>query len=480
MADTGTAEIRALLRGGSGEDRVAATHFVVGAGFLLLGSALALLGLASIRFADLFPVSFGRLEPMANLTLMIGFGAISLVGGVYYVLPRLTGARLWSTDLARLGLFALSGLVVLGDAAIAFGFGTGRQPFGLPWWLHLPMLFILAIPALITTGTIAQRVEERSYVTLWFVIAGTVWMPLLYLANFAGELPFLGAVQVAYADLFFSAGFVTMVIFTLGTGLFYYAVVKELDAPLASRQLALVGLWSFGFASVWWGAAQLTFGPGPEWVAGVAAALGLAFPIGALANAANVSLTLEGSWGEVGGKPGVGAGVVGLYLAAGVAALAALAGFRSVASVTALTSFWEGVEYLALAGVGALLVAGVTFTALPRLAGRELHTAGRARSFIRFTVAGSVGVLVTLAASGIMSGYSWLAGSNSAAYVDAGEGWASGVGAAADTLLLAGVLFAAVAFIGHLAYASVIFGTLTSGRAAAQEVLVAKSADADE
>lgn len=480
MADTGTAQIRALLGGGSGEDRLAATHMMVGAGFLLLGSALALLAFASIRFGDLFPVSFGHLEPMANLTLMIGFGAISLVGGVYYVLPRLTGARLRSTELARLGLLGMSALVVAGDIAIAFGFGTGRQPFGLPWWLHLPMLFVLAVPALITTGTIAQRVEARSYVTLWFVIAGTAWMPLLYLANFAGELPFLGAIQIAYADLFFSAGFVTMVVLTLGTGLFYYAVVKELDVPLASRQLALVGLWSFGFASVWWGVAQLTFGPGPEWVAGVAAALGLAFPVGALANAANVSLTLEGSWGEIGARPGVSAGVVGLYLAAGLAALAAVAGFRSVASVTALTSFWEGIEYLALAGVGVLLIAGITFSALPRLTGREIHTAGRARSFIRLTVTGSVGVLVTMAAAGLMSGYSWLAGSNSAAYVDAGDGWASGVGATADTLVLAGVLFAAIAFMGHLAYASVIFGTVTSGPAGAQEVLVAKGGDDDE
>src|SRR5690606_24192772 len=97
----------------------------------------------------------------------------------------------------------------------------------------------------------------------------------------------------AYNDLFTSAGLVTMVVITLGSGLFYYAVVRELDIALASRQLAQVGFWSLGLASVWWGIAQLIFGPGPNWVAGVAAALGLAFPIGALANAANISLTLE-------------------------------------------------------------------------------------------------------------------------------------------------------------------------------------------
>lgn len=458
---------------------MAATHFVVGAGFLILGSVLSLLALASLRFAGLFPITYGRLEPMANLTLMIGFGVISLMGGVYYVLPRLTGARLWSTDLARLGLLGTSALVIAGLAAIALGFGTGRQPFGLPWWLHLPMIFVLALPGMITIGTLAHRQEKRSYVTLWFVLAGTTWLPLLYLVFFAGELPALGAVQVAYTDLFFSAGFVTMVLFTLGTGLFYYTAVKELNVPLASRQLALVGLWSLGFASVWWGVAQLTFGPGPTWVSGVAAALGLAFPIGALANAANISATLEGSWSELKDRPGVTSGVVGLYLAVGVGALAALAGFRSVASVTALTSYWEAIDYLAIAGVGVLLVAGVSFSAMPRLVGRELHSIQRAKSFVRLTVAGSVGVLLTLAAAGLISGYSWIGGSNSAAYVDAGEGWAAGVGGSVDTLLLVAVAFGVVTLAGHLAYASTIFSTLTRGKPTIQEVLVTKGA-ADE
>ncbi len=477
LADTGIAQIRGLLGGNAGEDRVAASHFMVGAGFLVLGGVLSVLALASLRFADLFPVTYGRLEPMANLTLMIGFGAISLIGGVYYVLPRLTGARLWSTDLARLGLLATSGLVIVGLAAMAFGFGTGRQPFGLPWWLHLPLLFVLALPLVITIGTVANRREEHSYVTLWFVLAGTTWLPLLYIAFFAGELPFLGAVQVAYTDLFFSAGFVTMVLFTLGTGLFYYTAVKELDVPLASRQLAFVGLWSLGFASVWWGVAQLTFGPGPTWVSGVAAALGLAFPIGALANAANISVTLEGSWAELNDRPGVTSGVVGLYLAVGVAALAALAGFRSVASLAALTTYWEAIEYLAIAGVGTLLVAGVSFSAMPRLVGRELHSIKRAKSFIRLTVTGSVGVLLTMVAAGLMSGYSWLGGSNSAAYIDAGEGWAAGVGGSVDSLLLAAVAFGFVTFAGHLAYASTIFSTVTRGRATTQEVLVPRVAD---
>lgn len=472
MADTRTADIRTLLGGGSAEDRLAVTHILVGAVFLIIGGALQVLSLISLRFAGLFPISYGRIEPAANLTLMIGFATISLVGGAYYVLPRLTGAHLAAHRLAGLGLVGMAGLTGLGALAIFLGFGDGGQPLGLPWWLDLPLAAVLFVPAVATIGTIRNRREPRSFVTLWFVIGGVVWLPLLYVAHLVTHLPGVSSVTVAYAQTFFSAGFVTMFLVTVGSGLVYYTTVKEVDVPLASRQLALVGFWSLGFASVWWGAAQLLFGPGPGWVAGVAAALGLAWPIGAVANAANISMTMEGSWDGLDEKPAVLSGVLGLYLAVGVATVAALAGFRSVGATTSLTAFWEAVEYVSLSGLAVLLVSGASFAGLPRMVGRGLETPAKARRFQRLTVAGSVGVLVAMGAAGVVSGYSWVAGSNSGAYVDAGEGWGVGVGATGDTLLFVALLFALVLFIGLGGYASIIFGTVARGRTIPQEILV--------
>lgn len=474
MADTRTADIRTLLGGGSTEDRLAVTHFLVGAVFLILGGALQLLSLIALRFANLLPVSYGRIEPAANLALMIGFATISLVGGVYYVLPRLTGTRLAGAGLAGLGLLGMAGLTGLGLVAIFLGFGDGGQPLGLRWWLDIPLAGVLFIPALITINTIRHREEQRSFVTVWFVLGGVVWLPLLYVAHLVTHLPGVSSVTAAYAQTFFTAGFVTMFLVTVGSGLIYYTTVKEMDLPLASRQLALVGFWSLGFASVWWGAAQLLFGPGPGWVAGVAAALGLAWPIGALANAANVSMTLEGSWTGLGEKPAVLSGVLALYLAVGIAIVAALAGFRSVAAVTSLTAFWEAVEYVSLSGLAALLVSGVTFAGLPRMVGRQLVNPRKARRFQRLTVAGSVGVLIAMGAAGIVTGYSWIAGSNSGAYVDTGEGWAAGLAATQDTLIFVALVFGLILFAGLGGYVSIIFSTVARGKAIPQEVLVSR------
>ncbi|MGH8912986.1 MAG: cbb3-type cytochrome c oxidase subunit I [Acidimicrobiia bacterium] len=471
MAATQTADIRALLGGGADEDRVAAAHFLVGALFLVLAGALELFALFSLRFSGLSPLSFGRLEAMSNVTIMLGFLVVTLTGGIYYVLPRLTGARLWRKELASAGLLLVSGLVLVDLLAVVLGFGGGRQPLGLPWWLHIPMLVALSIPAAVTLMTVRNRVEKRSFVTLWFVIGGVTWLPLLYLVYFTGDLPFISALGEAYSDLFFSAGFVTLWVFTVGSGLFYYTMVKELDIPLASRQLASVGFWSLGFAAAWWGSAQLVFGPGPGWVDGVAASLGLAFPIGALANASSASLTLQGHWEELPDKPGVGSGVIGLYLGVAVAILASFASFPSIGAVAALSAYWEAIEYAALFGVGVLLGAGVVFEALPRVSGRDIRDMERPRSFNRLTVIGVGGVLISLLATGLVTGYSWVAGSNSAAYVDAGDGWAAGAGIA-DVLLLFAFGFGIVAFLGQLAYSATVIGTIFNGRPVPQEVLI--------
>lgn len=453
-------------------DQIATAHFVAGAAFLVIGGVLETLALMSIRFDGMFLFTYGRLEPLANLSLMIGFGVISLVGGLYYTLPRLTGVRIWRPELAAGGLVAMAILVVAGMVALTLGLGDGRSPLALPWWLDLPMLGALSVPFLVVAGSLRRRLETRSYVSIWYLAGGVVWLPLLYLVHLIGDLPFVASVTVAYANVLFSAGFVTMFLVTVGTGLAYFSVVRELDAPLASRQLAQVGFWSLAIAAGWWGAAQLVFGPGPTWIDGVSAALGLAFPIGALVNAANISLTLEGSWARLEGKPGVSAALTGLYMCVGAALLAGLAGFRSVTSVVSLTAFWEALEFVFLAGVGPLLVAGSAFSAVPRINGRLLHTASRARTFTRMTLIGAVGVLVTLGGAGLLTGYAWVGGSNSAGFVDAGEGWAQSTTGGAEALWLVAIGFAAVAVIGQLAYASTLLGTITRGEAAAQEVLV--------
>ena len=457
-----------MLGPGAGEDRAATAHILTGALFLTIGGLLFLASLLSIRFPSLIPLSFGILDDIASLALWVGFLTTTLVGGAYYVVPRITGARLGDARIAMSSLVLAVAVVVVGAVVVALGGGDGRSPFGLPWWLDLPLLIALTLPFFVIWPAVSTRREKLSYVSLWFVIGAVAWLPLLVAT---GSIPGSSALLTTLADLFFAAGFVTMFALALGSGLFYYVVVKDLDTPLASRQLARIGFWSYAVAAAWWGVAQLAFGPGPTWLYAIAPVLGLAFPVAALANAANVAATLEGSWTRVASSPAVMAGVVGCFFAVVVGAMAAMAGFATPGAVVALTPFWDAVETGAILGAATLLAAAIAFHSLPRMVGRELTTVTTARRFIRLTLIGVGAIVISLAAAGLILGFSWIGGSNTGAFVDVGDSWGEASGSATVFLLLA-ISAGMVALWGQLAYTSTIWATVTSGKAGVQEVLV--------
>lgn len=336
--------------------------------------------LVSMRFPGLFPISLGRLRPIALIAVLLGWLVIGLTAGVFYALPRLTGAGLVGERLANLGLIAAVGVLLAAMVIVLLGFGDGREPFALPWWWDIPMLGVLCLPGLVVFASLRRRREESTYPTLWFVSAGALWLPVLYVI---GNLPGLSSVATALADLVFSAGFLNVWALGVATGLAYYVVPKASGQPLASRQLALVGFWSLLFGAVWMGPGQLVGGPLPEWLQGVASVLGLALPIAAIANTVNLAITIGPEWTNVFRKPVLLSAMVGSGLGAIATAAAAIGGFRSTAVLVGFTTFWDAVLHLLVFGAVGLLFASFAWQAVPNLVGRALRSEASAIRLVK-------------------------------------------------------------------------------------------------
>lgn len=476
MADAPT-DIRTLIRGrGADPDRAAVAHVAASTGYLALGSVLAGVSLITMTFPGFLPLGYGIFRALTMSALLLGFVTLSVVGGTYYVLPRLTGAPLWNEGLARIGLVVVAGVTLVGMVVVAAGLGDGREPFAFPWWIDLPLLTGLSVPALVSVQTVRRRVEHRTYVTVPHVLTASIALPVLYLV---GNLPNTTSVSSTLADLFFSSAFLIAVALLGGMGLVYYAVVKQGDNPLAGRQLAQVGFWSFAFGAGWFGVVQLTGGPIPEWLPVIAAVLGLGFPSGAIATTANIISTVEGSWtsGE-GPSPVVSTAVAGAVFTVVIALLAAVASFRAAATLVALTVYWEGIVYGLVLGAVPLVLAAWTYQALPRMTGRRLYSTDLVARQLRLTIVGAGGLLLLFVVAGVVTGYGWAGGGFTGAYVPVGEGWATATGTGA-VLAGIGTLAGLVAVVGNLAFASSVFRTITQGAATTQEVLVAARAGAD-
>ena len=173
-----TTEIRQLIRADRTQpDSAAVAHVLTGTLFLGVGAVAAALAFISMSFPGFIPLGYGIWRAIAMLGLLVGFGTLTLVGGAYYVLPRLTGARLWNEPLAWLGLVITAATTAAGMIVVAVGWGDGREPFGLPWWLDIPLFVGIGIPPLVAVLTLRNRTESQTFVTIPFVVTGLGGLP---------------------------------------------------------------------------------------------------------------------------------------------------------------------------------------------------------------------------------------------------------------------------------------------------------------
>lgn len=456
------------MAAGAKPDSAATRHLFTSTVFLGVGALLWLASLAAMRFPGLLPISAGRLRPMAMIAVMLGWLVLGLAAGIYYLLPRLTGAPLRAEGLANLTLAASVGTFGVAIVLVGLGFGDGREPFAIPWWWDLPVLGVLCVPALVTLRSLGERRESTVYPSLWFMVAGVTWLPVLYVA---GNLPGLTPLAVALGDLAFTAGFLHVWAVGVATGLAYYVVPKVSGQPLANRQLARVGFWSLLFGAVWMGPVQLVAGPAPEWLQGVASVLGLAIPVAAIANAVNLALTVGPEWRNIGRRPILAAAVAGSGMAAIAGIVTGIAGFRSAAVLMAFTPFWEGVIYLLLFGAVILLFAAFAWQAIPNLVGRTIDSEVRAATLVRRITFAAGGTFLFLVLGGTTAGYGWTGAAYSGLVENVGEGWGQTAGLPG---VLAGiaVLFGLLGLLVQLGLCLSIYRSFTSGRATVQEVLV--------
>jgi cytochrome c oxidase cbb3-type subunit I len=464
------------MAAGARRDSAATRHLFTSTAFLGIGALLWLGSMAAMRFPALFPISAGRLRPMAMIALMLGWLVLGLAGGVYYLLPRLTGASLRGEGLANLALAASVGTFAVAIVLVGLGFGDGREPFAIPWWWDVPVLGVLAVPALVTLLSLRERRESTVYPSLWFMIAGVTWLPVLYVA---GNLPGLRSLAIALGDLAFSAGFLHVWALGVATGLAYYVVPKASGQPLANRQLARVGFWSLLFGAAWMGPAQLVAGPTPEWLPAVAAVLGLAIPVASTTNAVNLALTVGPEWRNIGRRPILAAAVAGSAMAAVAGIATAIAGFRSAAVLVAFTPFWDGVIYLLMLGAVILLFASFAWLAIPTLVGRMIDSQKRATRLVRRITFAAGGTFLFLTLAGLAAGYGWTGAAYSGLVENFGEGWAETSGLPS---LLFGIalLFGTLGLLAQLGLCASIYRSLTSGRATIQEVLITDDEPATE
>ncbi len=273
---------------------------------MLVGLLAALqLILPELNFAFQY-TTFGRIRPLHTNAVIFAFVGNAIFMGVYYSLPRLCKASMFSKLLGSVHFWGWQLIIVLAAITLPAGITTSKEYAELEWPIDILIALIWVVFAINVFGTIAKRREKHIYVAIWFYIATIVTVAVLHIVNsvelpvsFLKSYPVYAGVQDALVQWWYGHNAVAFFLTTPFLGLMYYFLPKAADRPIYSYRLSILHFWSLIFIYIWAGPHHLLYTALPDW----AQSLGTVFSIMLIAPSwggmINGLLTLRGAWDRV-------------------------------------------------------------------------------------------------------------------------------------------------------------------------------------
>ena len=396
-------------------DNSAAANFMVSAAmWLIVGVLMGLVLAIEFVFPDFahgIPwLVFGRLRQAHVNTVMFAWLSGAMMGMWLYIVPRLTGRKIWSERLgnlcALLWNLALAGGIVL----LLLAHTQSREYAELIWPIDVAVMIVLILNMINIYMTIRHRVEPKLYVSLWYIIGTVIWFPMLYFIGNVMWNPPTGALTGVNDTIFnwFYGHNVLGLWFTTGLlAVIYFIVPRETSTPLYSNFLGLIAFWGIAFFYTGVGAHHLLWAPIPYWLKTVAVAESFGMVIPVLAFMFNILLTMRGNWDRLRSS------VPLLYVLTGWASyiLVSFQGsneaLRDVNQLTHFTQYVPGHAHLALVFFAASTLIGGLYYALPRIYGCALWSTRLAKAQFAFYLIGFTAFFLGFMFVGLDQGTAW-------------------------------------------------------------------------
>ena len=289
-------------------------HLIAGAVALLISMTAGFL--YSLQFLGYYPFGGSELLAPGHIRFIhtnfaaYGWLVNGFTGMSYYVIPRLTGKRVWSEKVGLLIFWTWQFILVatltgyLFDRAQAIEWGetpTGFRPgsFDLNW-VPVDLLVVVGAVLLITQFMVPlyKARHQKFYVTLWYFTSGLVWLALTYLmGNVMPEWMLPGASGAAVTGLFIH-DLVGLYVTPMGWGLMYFFVPLILQKPIWSHSLSVIGFWALAFFYPLGGVHHFLISPIPDYVEFGAITTTIAIEVVVTTVVVNFFMTLKGKFGH--------------------------------------------------------------------------------------------------------------------------------------------------------------------------------------
>ena len=397
------------------ENSASINFMLTAALWLIIGVSMGLILALEFVFPDLFRgvpwLVFSRLRQAHTNTVMFAWLSGGMMGLWLYIVPRLTGRKLWSEMLGNITMLLWNLALLVGIIGILMAQTQSREYAEFIWVIDVAVMVVLILNLINIYMTIAHRVEPKLYVSLWYISGSLIWMPLLYFIGNVMWNPPTGALTGIDDTIFnwFYGHNVLGLWFTTGLlPVIYYLVPKETRTPLYSHFLSLIAFWGIVFFYTGVGAHHLLWAPIPYWLKTIAVAesIGMILPVGAFMM--NIYLTMRGNWNRF------FTSIPLLFTITGWAAYILVSyqgshqALRGINLLTHFTQYVPGHAHLSLLFFAASVIMGGLYYVVPRVYNYRIYS--NTLAYVQFSlyVIGFIFFFGGFLLTGLVQGTSWV------------------------------------------------------------------------
>ena len=397
------------------ENGASVAFIVSGSIWILAGVSMGLTLALQFVFPDLFRgipwLVFGRLRSAHVNTVMFAFLSAGMMGTWLYMVPRLTGRRLWSERVGYLTVALWNAALVVGVIGLLTANSQGREYAEFVWIVDVAVMVALLLNMLNIYKTIANRVEKKLYVSLWYVVGTLIWMPLLYFIGNVMWNPPSGAIMGVNDSIYnwFYGHNVLGLWFTTGLlPVIYYLVPKETRTPLYSHFLSLIAFWGIIFFYTGVGGHHLLWAPLPYWLKTIAVAMSIGMFLPVVAFMMNIFLTMRGNWNRVLTSIPLRLVVTGWAAYIIVSYQGSHQALRSINLLTHFTQYVPAHAHLSLLFFAASVVMGAAYYIIPKVYNCRIFSRTLANVQFALYAVGFTFFFLGFMLTGLVQGAVWL------------------------------------------------------------------------
>jgi cbb3-type cytochrome c oxidase subunit I len=398
------------------KENSASTNFILSASAwlivgVLMGLTLALQFVLPDLFRGIPPLVFSRLRQEHTNTVMFAFLSGGMMGLWLYIVPRLTGRRLWSERLGNICVILWNLALFVGILGLATARTQSREYAELIWIVDVGVMIVLILNMINLYMTIANRVERKLYVSLWYIIGTLIWMPCLYFIGNVMWNPPTGALTGINDTIFnwFYGHNVLGLWFTTGLlAVIYYIVPKDTRTPLYSHFLSLIAFWGIAFFYTGVGAHHLLWAPIPYWLKTIAVAESIGMVLPVVAFMMNIFLTMRGNWNRFMTSLPLRFVITGWAAYILVSYQGSHQALRTINLLTHFTQYVPGHAHLSLLFFAGSTIVGGAYYVIPRVFNCRLYSRTLANIGYSLHVIGFIFFFGGFLLTGLVQGTNWV------------------------------------------------------------------------